>query len=87
MAVFWEDPLSSLAEIDRRFRGASFIINLPVDGDSKHSRNVSTFLPEYIAQRSRRRSFSYSLPPDPEILLYVKLMLNIAQDSVSGWLL
>jgi hypothetical protein len=59
MAVFWDVTPCSLIEIDRRFRGACYL----------HHQGyiVARFLPNYAAQHSRRRQYSYSPPWEPEI--------------------
>jgi hypothetical protein len=58
MKVFWNIAPCSLVEIDRWFRDAYCLHQLPGGGDSKHLWNVGQFLPDYMTQYPRRQSSS-----------------------------
>jgi hypothetical protein len=57
MTVFWGVAPCSLAEIDRRFRGA-YCHHYQDDGGSEYLWNLGQFLPDYLVQRLRIHAYS-----------------------------
>lgn len=63
MTVFWDAIPCSLAEVNRRFGGAlchhhEGEYSLPLDGYSKHLRNVENRLADCTAQHPKKESLS-----------------------------
>jgi hypothetical protein len=70
MTVFFDVAPYILIQIDRRFRGASYLLayrSLPDEGGSKRLWNVWQFLRDYTTIHKRRQSSSYSPPWEREI--------------------
>jgi hypothetical protein len=53
----------------------------PDDGGSKHLWNVSKLLPDYMTQKPRRQSSSYSLPWAPQISLCLTCLCQKWEES------